>query len=187
MQPTAAVQNPGVTDDLRYPIGRFIMPTRPLNEAERAIAIDTIAEAPTYFRAVVSGLTDLQLDTQYRPDGWTIRQIVHHMPDSHMHAYIRFKLALTEKHPTVMPYNEAVWAKLQDSFSTPIMTSITTLDGIHDRWVLLISAMRPSEFSRTLHHPETGDMTLDQMIALYAWHGQHHYAHISQLRKRKGW
>jgi hypothetical protein len=187
VQTTAAVQNQEELEQLRYPIGRFVMPTTPLREAERTILIETIAEAPTYFRAGVSGLSDLQFDTPYREGGWSIRQIVHHMPDSHMNAYIRFKLALTEKHPTIKPYNEVAWARLPDSLGTPIMTSIVTLEGIHDRWVLLLGALRASDFSRTIHHPETGDFNLDQLLAHYAWHGQHHYAHIANLRKRMGW
>ena len=173
-------------EDLRFPVGRFQRP-QSLEPKQRRAAIDTIAEAPTKLRAAVAGLTDAQLDTPYRPEGWTVRQVVHHVPDSHLNAYTRFKLALTEDTPTIKPYDEAAWAKLEDSKSTPVATSLALLDAVHDRWIRILRAMSPSDFSRTLNHPENGVMNLDQMLALYEWHSRHHVAHITNLRQRSGW
>jgi hypothetical protein len=173
-------------EDLRYPVGRFQRPAS-LTSEQRRIAVDAIAAAPTHLRSAVSGLDDKQLDTAYRPDGWTVRQVVHHVPDSHMNAYIRFKLALTEETPTIKPYEEAKWARLEDSKSTPIATSLALLDAVHDRWLRILRSMSASDFARTLNHPESGVMNLDQMLALYEWHGRHHVAHVTNLRKRNGW
>ena len=173
-------------EDLRYPVGRFQRP-QSLEPKQRRAAIDTIAEAPTKLRAAVSGLTDAQLDTPYRPEGWTVRQVVHHVPDSHLNAYTRFKLALTEDTPTIKPYNEAAWATLEDSKTTPVAASLALLDAVHDRWIRILRAMSPSDFSRTLNHPENGIMNLDQMLALYEWHSRHHVAHVTTLRDRSGW
>lgn len=173
-------------EDLRFPVGRFQRP-QSLEPKQRRAAIDTIAEAPTKLRAAVAGLTDAQLDTPYRPEGWTVRQVVHHVPDSHLNAYTRFKLALTEDTPTIKPYDEAAWAKLEDSKSTPVATSLALLDAVHDRWIRILRAMSPSDFSRTLNHPENGVMNLDQMLALYEWHSRHHVAHVTNLRQRSGW
>jgi uncharacterized damage-inducible protein DinB len=173
-------------DDLRYPTGTFKRPSS-LSESERRAHVETIAATPSKFRAAVRGLTDAQLDTPYRPGGWTVRQLVHHVPDSHANAYIRFKLALTEDTPTIKPYDEAAWAQLEDSRSTPVETSLTMLDVVHDRWVRLLRAMTPAQFERKLNHPENGMMTLDQLLAMYAWHGPHHTAHVSGLRQRSGW
>ena len=174
-------------DDLRYPVGRFTRPQGPLADDARRRAIDTIAAAPERLRDAVQGLDDAQLDTPYRPGGWTVRQVVHHVPDSHLNAYVRFKLALTEDAPTIKPYDEARWALLDDSRLTPIETSLTMLEALHDRWVRLLRSMTPAEFSRGLTHPENGPMTLDQMLALYEWHGRHHVAHVTGLRERSGW
>jgi len=173
-------------EDLRYPVGRFQRP-QSLEPKQRRAAIDTIAEAPTKLRAAVAGLTDAQLDTPYRPEGWTVRQVVHHVPDSHLNAYTRFKLALTEDTPTIKPYNEAAWATLEDSKTTPVATSLALLDAVHDRWIRILRAMSPSDFSRTLNHPENGIMNLDQMLALYEWHSRHHVARVTALRERSGW
>jgi len=173
-------------EDLRYPVGRFQRP-QSLEPKQRRAAIDTIAEAPTKLRTAIAGLTDAQLDTPYRPEGWTVRQVVHHVPDSHLNAYTRFKLALTEDTPTIKPYNEAEWAKLEDSKSTPVATSLALLDAVHDRWIRILRAMSPSDFSRTLNHPENGILSLDQMLALYEWHSRHHVAHVTTLRQRSGW
>ncbi len=173
-------------EDLRYPVGRFQRP-QSLDPQQRRAAIETIAEAPTKLRAAVAGLSDAQLDTPYRPDGWTVRQVVHHVPDSHLNAYTRFKLALTEDTPTIMTYKVAAWATLEDSNSTPVATSLALLDAVHDRWIRILRAMTPSDFSRTLKHPENGIMTLDQMLALYEWHSRHHVAHVTGLRARSGW
>lgn len=172
--------------DLSYPVGRFQRPDS-LTDAQRSAAIDTIAAAPARFRAAIAGLNDQQLDTPYRPDGWTVRQVVHHVPDSHMNALTRFKLALTEDNPTIKPYDEKAWANLEDARSTPIETSLSLLDGLHDRWVRVLRAMKPADFARTLNHPESGKLTLDQMLALYDWHSRHHTAHVTGLRERNGW
>jgi len=173
-------------DDLRYPIGRHQRPAA-LTDDQRRAAIDAIAATPGNLRAAIRGLDDSQLDTPYRPGGWTVRQVVHHVPDSHMNAYTRFKLALTEDTPTIKPYNEAEWAKLVDSRTTLIETSLTLLETLHDRWVRILRAMQRSDFSRKLNHPENGVMTLDQLLAMYEWHGKHHVAHITSLRARNGW
>lgn len=172
--------------DLAYPIGPFHRPDS-LNDVQRRAAIDSIAAAPGRFRAAVAGLGQPQLDTPYRPGGWTVRQVIHHVPDSHMNAMTRFKLALTEEHPTIKPYDEAAWATLEDARSTPVETSLMLLDALHDRWVRVLRAMKASDFARTLHHPESGSLSLDQMLALYDWHGRHHTAHVTTLRDRNGW
>ena len=173
-------------DELRYPTGRFARPDV-LTPDQRRATVETIATTPAQMRAALRGLTDTQLDTPYRPGGWTVRQLVHHVPDSHANAYCRFKLALTEDTPTIKPYDEAAWALLEDSRTTPVETSLTMLDVLHDRWVRLLQAMSPTDFARRLNHPENGMMNLDQLLALYAWHGPHHVAHITKLREREGW
>jgi uncharacterized damage-inducible protein DinB len=173
-------------EDLRFPIGRFQRPAS-LSPGQRRDAIDSIAATPARLRAAVAGLDAAQLDTPYRPDGWTVRQVIHHVPDSHSNALIRFKLALTEDVPTIKPYDEAAWAKLEDARSTPIETSLSLVDGLHDRWVRILNAMSPADFARGLRHPENGPMTLDQMLALYEWHGRHHVGHINSVRERNGW
>jgi uncharacterized damage-inducible protein DinB len=173
-------------DDLRFPVGRFARPER-LTPEQRRAAIDSIANAPARMRTAVHGLDDAQLDTPYRPDGWTVRQVVHHVPDSHMNAYTRLKLGLTEDTPTIKPYDEAAWATLDDVRATPIETSLSLLESLHDRWVRVLQAMSPADFERTINHPENGTMTLDQLLALYEWHGRHHVAHINNLRLRNGW
>jgi hypothetical protein len=173
-------------DDLRFPIGRFQRPAS-LTPDQRRAAIETIASAPMNLRAAVRGLDEAQLDTPYRPDGWTVRQVVHHVPDSHMNAFVRFKLALTEDTPTIKPYDEAAWATLVDAQTTPTEVSLTLLDCLHDRWLRILRAMSPSDFERKLSHPENGIMNLDQMLALYEWHGRHHVAHVTNLRDRNGW
>jgi len=175
-----------MTTDLRFPTGRFQRPER-VTDAQRAQAIAIIEATPRKLRDAVAGLSDTQLDTPYRPDGWTVRQVVHHVPDSHMNAYIRFKLALTENEPTIKPYAEAQWAALPDSRTTPVETSLAMLDTLHERWMHVLRAMQPADFSRTLMHPENGVMTLDHLLAMYAWHGPHHTAHVTELRKRNGW
>jgi hypothetical protein len=173
-------------DDLSYPVGRFKRPTT-LSEAERRAAIDGIAATPANLRAAVRGLDDAQLDTPYRPEGWTVRQVVHHVPDSHLNAYIRFKWTLTEETPTIKPYDQEAWAKLGDVPVTPIETSLTLLEVLHDRWVRLLHAISPRDYSKKFIHPENGVMTLDDLLAMYHWHGRHHVAHIVNLRGRNGW
>jgi len=175
-------------ESLRYPTGRFQRPSRPLESAERRQMIDKIERTPRDIRGAIDGLSDSQLDTPYRPGGWTVRQVVHHVPDSHMNAFIRFKLALTEETPTIKPYDESAWAKLSDARETPIETSLSLLSALHERWVGLLRAMSPSDFGRKLNHPEwDGPLSLDAMLALYAWHGPHHTAHITSLRRRMSW
>jgi DinB family protein len=175
-----------VSDELRYPIGRFkaVMPfTRELRDA----AIDAIAGMPARMREAVAGLDDRQLDTPYRPGGWTVRQVVHHVADSHMNGLIRVKLALTEDTPTIKPYDEGAWATLGD-MRLPIAVSLGLLDGIHARWVAVYKAMSVELFARGFVHPELGgEITLDHHLQNYAWHSHHHLAHITELRRREGW
>ena len=171
--------------DPRYPVGKFERRDT-LTPGERASMIAEIAEAPARMRKAIGGLTASQLDTPYREEGWTVRQVVHHVPDSHVNAYIRFKLALTEEHPTIRPYDEAKWAELSDSRDTPLETSLTLLESLHDRWTRLLRAMSADDYRRTLKHPDSGVMSLDMALALYAWHGRHHVAHITSLRERMG-
>jgi uncharacterized damage-inducible protein DinB len=172
--------------DLRYPIGRLERQTSLSAEARRA-AVDALAAAPTELRASVAGLDDTQLDTPYRPGGWTVRQLVHHMADSHINAYTRFRLALTESEPTIKPYDEATWAELEDGRTMPIGVSLDLLDTLHARLVNLLRATPPDAFQRTLRHPENGVMTVDALLSIYSWHGRHHTAHVTALRERLGW
>ena len=169
--------------DPRYPIGKFSF-DGDVSDAARAARIADIEAAPRLLRAAVEGMSERQLDTPYREGGWTVRQVVHHVPDSHLNAYVRFKLALTEDAPTIKPYDEALWAALPDSRETPVAVSFTLLDALHQRWVTLLRAMAPADFSRTFIHPEHGrSMSLDQVLALYAWHGKHHLGHVKQVAK----
>ena len=173
--------------DLRYPIGRF-QPVTSLTPAERVTCIEQIAAAPEGLRRAVQGLDDRQLDTPYRPGGWTVRQVVHHVPDSHLNAYTRLKLALTENDPVIRPYDEALWSELPDSRDTPIEVSLTLLESLHARWVTLFRALAPDDFRRTLRHPDhPGILTVDWLVAMYAWHSRHHVAHITSLRDRMQW
>lgn len=173
--------------DIRYPVGKFDSAS-PVTAESRAAAIADIAALPTRLRAAVSGLTDAQLDTPYRPDGWTVRQVVHHLADSHLNAYTRARLALTEDNPTIKPYAEQKWAELPDARSAPAELSIAILDGVHQRWVLLLRTLAGADFARTVVHPEHGrQMSLDFLTAMYAWHCRHHVAHITSLRTREGW
>jgi len=172
--------------DLRYPVGPFVVDSAVTGEKRRAW-IRQIAEAPAALRAAVAGLTDRQLDTPYRPGGWTVRQVLHHVPDSHLNAYCRYKFALTEENPTIKPYDEAAWANVADTARTPPDVSLSLLEALHHRWVILLESMEARDFERPLQHPEKGGITLDWMLQLYAWHGRHHAAHITELRKREGW
>jgi hypothetical protein len=173
-------------DDLRFPIGKFKFEGS-LTEGTRNAFLEDISQTPSKLRAAVAGLTEAQLDTPYRPEGWTVRQVTHHVPDSHMNAYIRFKLALTEDEPTIKPYAEDRWADLADTKTTPVEVSLTILDSLHDRWVRLLKTITPEQWKRTFRHPERGTMTLEETLALYSWHGKHHVAHIAALRKLKSW
>src|SRR5579862_1498446 len=172
--------------DLRYPIGKFHF-DGPSTEEQKHKLVDEIAQAPAKLSAAVKGLSPQQLDTPYRPEGWTVRQVVHHVPDSHLNAYIRTKLALTESEPMIKPYKEDLWAKLEDSRSTPIEVSLSLLDAVQHRWVLLLRSLAPADFSRAFRHPEMGLMDLGAQVQLYEWHGRHHVAHITSLRQRMGW
>jgi uncharacterized damage-inducible protein DinB len=173
-------------NDLRYPIGKFSYDGH-LTEDQRRNFLDEIAQTPAKLRVAVKGLSERQLDTPYRPGGWTVRQVLHHVPDSHLNAYVRFKLALTENEPTIKPYAEDRWAELADTKTTPPEVSLTLLESLHHRWVHLQRSLTPEEWQRTFLHPELGAMTLEKTLALYAWHGQHHVAHVTALRKREGW
>ncbi len=172
--------------DLRYPIGKFHFDGS-LNEDQKQKCLNDIAQAPASMRAAVKGLSAQQLDTPYRPEGWTVRQVVHHVPDSHMNAYVRYKLALTEEAPTIKPYAEDRWAELADTTGTPVEVSLALLDSLHDRWVRLLRSLQPEDWKRTFRHPELGAVSLEKNLALYAWHGRHHVAHITSLRERNGW
>jgi uncharacterized damage-inducible protein DinB len=149
--------------------------------------ISSIESQPARLRAAVEGLSDEQLDTPYREGGWSVRQVVHHVADSHMNAYVRCRLGLTEAEPTVKPYDEARWAELPDARSAPVGVSLTLIDSLHKRWVMLLRSLSDDEFAREYQHPEDGTVRLDKMLAVYAWHGSHHVAHINALRERKGW
>lgn len=174
-------------EDLRYPIGKFEY--RGWHTAqERKAMILQIAQIPSLVREAASGLSEEQLNTPYRPEGWTVRQLLHHIPDSHMNAYTRFKLALTEENPTIKPYEEDKWAQLPDTFHTPIDVSLAMLEVIHFRWVMLLQHISEEDFMRTFVHPASQiTYTLDKALAMYVWHGTHHIAHITSLRKRMGW
>ena len=172
--------------DLAYPIGRFVAPAH-TDAASRAAHVTALAALPEALRAAVEGLGDAQLDTPYRPGGWTVRQVVHHLPDSHLNAYVRFRLGLTEEAPVIRPYDEQAWARLPDASLAPVSLSLALLEALHARWVDAITRLPDAAFSRTFTHPELGSMSLDQQLALYAWHGRHHVAHITTLASRLGW
>lgn len=172
--------------DLRYPIGEFDA-SEVITPERRREFIDQIAEAPAKLRAAVSGLTDEQLATPYRPGGWTVRQVVHHIPDSHINSYMRFKLAMTEEQPQIRTYHEERWAELEDGRNAPLEVSLNLLDWLHKRWVLFLRSLSEEDFKKTFQHPEWGLVPLDKAVGLYAWHGRHHVAHITSLRERNGW
>jgi len=172
--------------DLRYPIGKFEY-KGPRGAEERSRLIGEPEQAPGKLRGAIRNLSSGQLDTEYRPGGWTVRQVVHHLPDSHMNAYVRFKLALTETEPVIKPYEEARWAALADSAETPVEVSLALLESLHRRWVILLRSLQPAQFDLKFTHPERGPMSLDQTLALYAWHGNHHVGHITALRNRERW
>jgi uncharacterized damage-inducible protein DinB len=172
-------------DHLRYPVGKFSFDTEPTSE-KRTGWIGQIATTPAALRDAVSGLSDRQIDTPYREGGWNVRQVVHHVADSHMNAYIRFKLALTEETPTIKPYDEAAWARIADTARTPVDVSLTLLDALHHRWVTLLESMDDAGFRRRLVHPERGEITNDWLLQLYAWHGRHHTGHVMLVRDARG-
>jgi hypothetical protein len=172
--------------DLSYPIGKFHFAGSLTND-QRNRLIDDIEAVPTHMRAAVAGLSPQQFDAPYRPGGWTVRQVTHHVPDSHLNAYVRFKLALTEDEPTIKPYEQQLWAELPDTKQTPIEVSLALLDSLHDRWVRLLRSLGAADWRRSFRHPELGVVGLEKNLALYAWHGRHHVAHITGLRERSGW
>lgn len=171
--------------DPRYPIGKFFY-TGPLTAEQRQQCLKDIEQTPAWLRAAVAGLSEKQLNTPYREGGWTVRQLTHHVPDSHMNSYIRFKLALTEDEPTIKPYMEDRWALLPDSQAPPEV-SLVLLDCVHQRWMIMLRSLSDTDWRRTFRHPELGPMTLDKTLALYSWHGRHHVAHVTSLRKKMGW
>jgi hypothetical protein len=172
--------------DLRYPVGKFQYEGS-LSEEQKGRYLSEVEQTPVKLRAAVKGLSDQQFDSPYRPEGWTVRQVVHHVPDSHMNAYVRFKLALTEDEPTIKPYAEDRWAQLADTKTTPVEVSLAMMDLLHARWNLLLRSLKPEDWKRSYRHPEMGLVELQQALALYAWHGRHHVAHITSLRERNGW
>ena len=174
------------TADPRFPVGRYRVEGE-ITAEQRHTWIEQIAATPARMRAAGQGSTDAQLDTPYRDGGWTVRQLVHHVPDSHANAYIRFKLGLTESDPVIKPYDEAAWARLDDSRVTPPEVSLTLLEMLHVRWVNVLRAVTDEQWSRTIQHPENGRMRLDFVLGMYAWHGRHHVAHVTRLRDRMGW
>jgi DinB superfamily len=171
---------------LRYPVGRFVLP-QTLGSSERSVALDTLGALPLQLRRSVDGLSDAQLDTPYRSGGWTVRQLVHHVADSHANAYTCVRLALTQAWPTVNPYDEAAWAELSDARRMPPSVSLDLLTALHCRWVELFASLDKAQWDRGYLHPETGKRTLLQVLAGYAWHGRHHVAHVMQLRARRLW
>jgi len=168
--------------DPRYPIGKFSW-NGPNSREQRGRLIEDIAATPERMRKAVEGMKEQQLNTPYREGGWTVRQVVHHVPDSHMNSYIRFKLALTEHEPTIKPYDEAQWAELIDAKDAPIETSLQLLEALHHRWVMLLRSLSDEDVKKQFTHPELGLVSIDKYIALYAWHGKHHVAHIMSVMK----
>jgi hypothetical protein len=171
--------------DLSYPVGKLVFDSD-VTPGKRTAWIRQIAETPAALRNAVKGLTEAQLDLPYRPGGWSVRQVVHHVPDSHLNAYIRFKWTLTEQNPTIKPYDQDRWATLADTRLTPVAVSLDLLEAVHARWVTLLESLKADDWERPLVHPENGPMTLDRLLQMYAWHGRHHVAHVTELRKREG-
>lgn len=185
--PPAFFAGPGrPEDEVRYPIGRF-QPEPRIDQEKRRAYIAEIEALPRALRSAVEGLSGTQLETTYRPGGWTVRQVVHHVADSHLNAYVRFKLTLTEDRPLVKTWEEAAWAELSDARGAPVEASLSLLGGLHRRWVGLLASMTREDFARTFRHPEWSEMRLDDFLQLYAWHGRHHVAQIDSLRRRAAW
>ena len=175
-----------MTTDPRYPIGKFSFDGA-LSSQQRQQCLDDLEQTPARIRTALRGLSDAQIDTPYREGGWTLRQVAHHMPDSHMNAYVRFKMALTEDEPTIKVYLEDRWAELPEAKKAPIDVSLALLDCLHKRWMLFLRSLSDADWKRSYRHPELGLMPLEKALALYAWHGLHHEAHITVLRQRMGW
>ncbi len=172
--------------DLRYPVGEFVAQPS-ITQIERQELIASLDTTPARLRAAIAGLSSEQLETPYRPEGWTVRQTVHHVADSHINAFVRFKLGLTEDVPTIKPYDEKLWAQLADGRNADPEISLRLLDAVHQRWTILLRSLPPEPFANTLRHPESGVMSLDVVLQMYEWHARHHVAHITSLRERKGW
>lgn len=175
-----------MSDDLSFPIGKF-QRLASLSDAEFGRAVATLAEQPAMLRSAVAGMSAEQLDTPYRPGGWTVRQLVHHVADSHLNMYTRLKLALTEDNPTIKPYDQDAWSTLSDVQEIPVSTSLDLLDAIHQRALSVLRHVSNADRERVMFHPENGPTRVDQLAALYAWHGNHHIAHVQNLRTRMGW
>jgi hypothetical protein len=173
-------------EDLKYPVGRFD-PKSPLPVGGRSTLIESVAAAPYRLRQAVESLSDAQLDTPYRDGGWTVRQVVHHVPESHMNAYVRMKWGLTEDRPLIKTYDENLWAQLPDVRTGEIEPSLTLLDALHKRWVILLNSMSDVDYQRTIKHPEWGEIDLQTLLKQYEWHGRHHLGHVTGLRERSGW
>lgn len=172
--------------DVRYPIGQFV--EQPFSETQFQQWLLDIELLPKFVEQAILNLDQFQLDTPYRLDGWTIQQVVHHLADSHMNAFIRFKLGLTEDNPIIKPYEENAWANLDDTKNIPVNVSITLLYALHTRWVELLKSIKNEQWSRTVFHPAKQEkVTLFDLLGMYAWHGKHHTAHITSLRKRNAW
>ncbi|HEY1947179.1 MAG TPA: bacillithiol transferase BstA [Bryobacteraceae bacterium] len=174
------------TVDLRYPVGHYEAPDL-IRKDQRNTWIAELSSLPENLKQAVAGLSEAQLDTPYRPGGWSVRQVVHHLPDSHINCYVRFRLALTEPSPLIKPYEEAAWAELADARTAPTALSLSLLEALHQRWVALLKTLTEDEFARTFRHPELGEVRLDWALGLYAWHSRHHVAQITGLRERSGW
>ena len=175
-----------VMTDLQYPIGSFEAKPE-TTYAQRQALIESIAGTPARLRAAIANLSPAQLEEPYRPGGWTIRQVVHHVPDSHLNAYTRMKIGFTEVEPTIKPYNEARWAELHDGRTADPEISLRLLEPLHERWVMFLRSLSADDFKHKLRHPEMGVLSLDTVLQLYEWHGRHHETHITSLRRRMGW
>ncbi|MGI8466892.1 MAG: YfiT family bacillithiol transferase [Pyrinomonadaceae bacterium] len=175
-----------MSEDLRFPIGKFEKP-QTITAETRDKFIKTIEALPPNLKDAIEGLSDEQLDAPYRPEGWSVRQLVHHIADSHLNSFCRFKLGLSEDMPTIKPYDEAVWAEMADSKNAPVELSMSIIDGLHARWTRLLKSMTNDDFAKQINHPEHGAMTLGELLALYDWHSRHHTAHITKLRERNDW
>ena len=174
------------TTDPRFPIGKFSFDGNLTPQQKQQYLVD-IEQTPTRLRAALKGLSDSQLNTPYREGGWTLRQVAHHMPDSHLNSYVRFKLALTEDEPTIRPYMEDRWAELPEAKYAPIEVSLALLELLHERWMLVLRGLCDADWKRNFRHPDLGLMSLEKTLALYAWHGRHHAAHVTRLREKMGW
>jgi uncharacterized damage-inducible protein DinB len=175
-----------VVDEVRYPVGEFRI-DREATPEKRKLWIEQMAEAPAKLRTALLGLSEDQLDTRYRNDGWTLRQVVHHLADAQLNGFTRFKLALTEDRPAIKTYEEDLWSQTADGRDAPVNLSVDLLTALHARWVILLKSLTEREFARTFRHPQRGELRIDDAIQLYAWHAIHHTAHITQLRERNGW